>query len=889
MQKNCNESVRFASLLLAWRIVLLCGVLAKEKTMSKPVSLTLVFMLTSLAAGQIGENIEITGQVRDYQARAVEGADVAIIELHRDDIYSGTSARLLARPKKTDHEGRFVLNVMAEPHHDICVVARKEGLALEWDYLYKARVIQTRPDDHLVDIVLPKPYELAGRLVDSEGKIVAGANVQVFTRKNGGGEVICEPKDWFSVKTDGKGRFVFDNLPLDLEVRFFIEAPDRDIAYIYPPRELQGNACGRYHVDWEDIELTLPPAATVQGRVVDKDTGQGVKDVRLLIFTSEGAETEWRFRSCELSTLTNGEFEFKGVPPGKHILRLISPEPGHSDWVGENVPITVSRLDKNIRAKLLVEKGVPLDVIVRDQTTGKVLPNMKVQVDNRWNDQQEDIFIHETRADANGVARLVVPRGRHKLHAWGGNYESRMNPRGTQVNVTGSRTTPVEIFLRPRSTLVRGTVVDAQGQPARNVHINIGLGQRVLTNDKGWFEGMQSPLYPAHMVVARDTNNNLSGANYFHNALRELVVVLRPGSSISGRVTDNVGRGIAGANVDVGLRYKWPGRVRDAFGQVHMAETRTDSQGYYRLETVMPLRSGFYYDVTFDATEFGSTRYRLKQSMKPGEEVTIPDMKLVELDGFISGVVLDANDNPVARKPVFAGSGSGGAHVGKGTSTDQHGRFKFKRIPEGPVTIQAGFGQGSDSAYINAHSGDDVTVRLGNHFKNYVPALSLVGSQLPDLRVLEMGFDYKNAANKRILVVFVDYANRPSQVAIDSLKRSQLEFRRRRVELVCIQVAPVDEADLAAWKKENRISFPIYVLPGGPQRNSDNELLVLKQTPRIMNTLRQQWDVRYLPWTILTDENHKIQATGLSVARIVQMLYEQQPQPSPGRISIGTK
>ena len=299
----------------------------------------------------------------------------------------------------------------------------------------------------------------------------------------------------------------------------------------------------------------------------------------------------------------------------------------------------------------------------------------------------------------------------------------------------------------------------------------------------------------------------------------------------------------------------------------------------------MPLQSGFHYYLSFDATEFGPTSYTLTERMKPGEEVTIPDMQLVTLNAFISGVVLDENDNPVARVPVFVGSGSGGAHIGRGTSTDEHGRFKFNRIPEGPVTLQSGFGQGPDGAYIYAHSGDNVPIKLGNHFKNYMPPFSLVGSQLPDLRVLEMGFDYKGFKNKKNLVVFVDYTNRPSQIAIDLLKKRKLELSRSKVEVVCIQVAPVDEGDLVAWKKENKISFPIYILPGQSGRNDKNNLLILKQAPKIMNTLRQQWGVRSLPWTILTDENQKILATGLNIPRILHMVYEEEPR-SPRRNSL---
>jgi 5-hydroxyisourate hydrolase-like protein (transthyretin family) len=841
--------------------------------MSKQMGLTFVFMFTALASGQIGESMEITGQVHDYQTRMVEGADIAIFEIHRDDAYSPTSAKLLDKLKKTDHQGRFVFNIMATPFHDIYVIAWKEGLAVGWDYLHKQYLSQTKPDNNFIDIVLPKPYTLAGRLVDSGGKLVAGANVQVFTRE---GEIICEPKDWFSVKTDSKGRFVFDNLPLDLMVKFFIEVPNRDIAYIYPSRELQGNACGGYHVDWEDIELTLPPATTVRGRVIDKGTGQGLKDMRLLIYTDKRAKTKWRFRSCERYTLTNGEFEFKGVPPGEHILRFISPKTGPNDWVGKNVPITVNRLDKSVRTKILIEKGVPLELIIRDQATGKALPDIKIQVNDRWNDQQEDFFIREARTDANGIAHLKVPTGPLKIHTLDGNYEDGTKFKGIEVNITDSRMTPVEIFVKQRLPLVRGTVVDTQGQPAKNVYITVGLGQSVLTDNNGWFQGVQSPLYPSHLVVARDRKNNLAGANYFYNAIRELRVVLRPAGSIRGRVTDDMGRGIAGANVNISLNRK------DGTAHLDTAGTRTDSQGYYRLETAVPLKSGFHYHLTFDEAEFGPTRYTLTEPMLPGEEVTIPDMQLVNLDAFISGVVLDENDNPVARHPVFVSSDSGGSHIGKGTSTDEQGRFKFKRIPEGPVTLQSGFGQGPDAAYIYAHSRDNVPIKLGNHFKNYFPPSSLVGSQLPDLRVLEMGFDYKGFKNKKNLVVFVDYTKRPSQIAVNSLKRRQLDLRRSNVEIICIQVTPVDEGDFAAWKKENRISFPVYILPGQSSWDGKNNPFVLKQNPEIMNTLRREWDLRSIPWTILTDENQKILATGLNIHRILNMVYEEE-QRSPVR------
>ena len=41
-----------------------------------------------------------------------------------------------------------------------------------------------------------------------------------------------------------------------------------------------------------------------------------------------------------------------------------------------------------------------------------------------------------------------------------------------------------------------------------------------------------------------------------------------------------------------------------------------------------------------------------------------------------------------------------------------------------------------------------------------------------------------------------------------------------------------------------------------------------------MNTLRREWGARSIPWTILTDENQKILATGLNIHRILTLLYE---------------
>lgn len=837
-----------------------------------------VVLLTGLAAGQLGENIRISGRVQDAQLDAVVGGEVAVLELLGDGYSAPKSTRLLEAIKSTDQKGRFGFDIWVEPQHDILVVARKAGLALGWHYIYREHPFLSQPDTRITANIGLRPAKgIAGRLQDPQGRPVAGAAIQVVPYIRNGGKDVWAPQDWLSKQTDTQGRFAFDNLPIEAKVKFFADVPGRDITYIFPSRELQGNAGGGYRVDWEDVELTLPAGTTLRGRVLDKATDKGIRGLRLMLFNEHSSRCECRFRACEVFSGTAGEFELQGLPPGLHILQLVSER---TDWVARRVPIGIDGQGKSMDITVEAEKGIPVEVLVRDRTTGRALAEMMVYADDRKNDRQHDTMIQRARTDARGIAKFHVPRGRYKMSAWGGNYHDGFKEQGIPLTVTGPRTTPVEITVAPLLPLVRGTVVDTQGQPAENVRVMVGLGQTVLTDKKGRFEGMQNALYPSHLVMVQDTERDLAGANFFYDAVRELRVVLKPSSSIRGRVTDDMGRGVAGARVSLGFNRKRRGGKRDVHGVVHLPITRTDAQGYYELKTLVPLQGAAdHYRMTYESPEFGSSSHVLKDRMKPGQGVILPDVQLASLDDHLSGVVLDQDNNPVPRKPVFVGSDAGGFHDSRSTSTDEQGRFRVDRLPAGPVTVQVDFGQGDDAAYVYAHSGDHVTIRLGQHFENYVPQDSLVGKSLPELAKLEIGFDETRIKHKKVLVVFVDYSKRASQVALRQLQRFRSRLRQNNVEVACIQVAPVHEDDLAKWKRQNKIHFPIYVLPG---RGHSGRIPLLKQTPDVTQSLQQDWGVKSLPWTLLTDEQQRIVASGVNIGRVLSLIHEQQG-PSPLR------
>jgi len=241
-------------------------------------ALSIVILLTGLNAGQIGEHLRISGQVQDGQARTVQDAEVAVVELYGDDFFIPKSARLPDTVKTTDQEGRFSFDIWVEPQHDVLIVARKAGLALGWAYIYRDHVFLAQPGmNRTANIVLHPPKGIAGQLVDPDGKAVVGARIRVVPYIRNGGKDVYAPQDWLSKRTDAEGRFAFDNLPIEAKLKFFVEVSDRDVVYIFPRKELQGSAGGGYRVDWEDVELRLPRASTVQGWVGDKATDQGIR------------------------------------------------------------------------------------------------------------------------------------------------------------------------------------------------------------------------------------------------------------------------------------------------------------------------------------------------------------------------------------------------------------------------------------------------------------------------------------------------------------------------------------------------------------------------------------------------------------------------------------
>ena len=244
----------------------------------------LIALFTSLCVcginhAQEGQKLEIAGQVVDYMARPVEGAEIAVYEKeYRSD---GSYAKVIAPRGKTDRDGHFTLQAMVSSQRNTFVVARKDGLALAWDGLNYAGNAKGKGPFLLV---LEKTCTMTGVVVDHTGNVVRGAEVQALPVTSYMSRVrqrqILAPAEWFTTVTNDRGVFRFNRFAADVSADFWIKAPKLNCTYKFTTH--YQDSCG-FEVWRRDIRLALPREGKIKGHVVQAGTGRPVGGVKLTI------------------------------------------------------------------------------------------------------------------------------------------------------------------------------------------------------------------------------------------------------------------------------------------------------------------------------------------------------------------------------------------------------------------------------------------------------------------------------------------------------------------------------------------------------------------------------------------------------------------------------
>jgi len=135
---------------------------------------------------------------------------------------------------------------------------------------------------------------------------------------------------------------------------------------------------------------------------------------------------------------------------------------------------------------------------------------------------------------------------------------------------------------------------------------------------------------------------------------------------------------------------------------------------------------------------------------------------------------------------------------------------------------------------------------------DYLPKI-LAGKPLPSFAGIHFEVP-PQIDGKVLLMCFLDIQQRPSRHVIKQLAKQAGLLQQGNVTVIAVQGAKTDAGKLKAWIKENDISFPVGMIGADYEKT------------------RNAWGVKSLPWMILTDEKHLVQAEGFSMGELEKLI-----------------
>jgi len=768
--------------------------------------------------------LPISGRVVDYRARPLAGAEVVICEKVHDYSTDRDVARLRDEIAKTDSDGRFVFAADVTPSYRVCIVARKQGLALGWDTLRHAGGNV---------IVLEKPCVLAGMVVNAAGAPVSGATVRAVPKSSYLRRLeqrpILGPEAWLTARTDSQGTFRFEQFAADVNADFWVQTPDGSLVYEYTTNRM--TVCG-YEAARTDIRLAVPEGVPVHGQVVEAESGKPVAGAGVVIHP-DGLHQEHGYSYLPDRAVSgpDGRFTFNKVPAGEHYIKVTTPFA--TGLVDRRVRFEIDADEDSKQVSAMLGAGGVVEILAREAQTHAPLADLGLYFWEAVQNKQSS-FYKDARTDGDGRLRIHAPAGSCRFSARLDGYSPRRYE--GEVLVVAGRTAQARIVLE-RYPRVTALVLDEKGRPVSGAIVN---DDAAASDEAGRFETRFSLDDPPGQWIVRHAPRNLAAIVNAELDAKPVRIPLKPALLLSGRVTDPNGDGIAAARVALCLSTD---RALIPYGH----ETTTDSRGYYEVAAVAPERDGFGYRISVHASGYESRTYgRITVASEPGTSATLDPIVLRPANRSISGVLVDADGEPAARLVIFA---RGKGQPSRATATDRQGRFVIRRVCEGPIRIQASFDSwpgGSATTEVQAGQ-HDVRIVLPGRLTG---PKSLLGKHLPPLRTIAPSVSLETAGERALLVCFFDMNQRPSRHCIRQLVQKANELKAKDVSVIVIQATQIDPQKLADWAENQKVPFPV----------------VATVTDR--TRLRLDWGVQSLPWLILTDREHVVRAEGFAPSEL---------------------
>lgn len=588
--------------------------------------------------------------------------------------------------------------------------------------LARAELVVQERESPTADLALKPAFQIRGRVVDAEGRPLAGASIWWRTVNPWNESWLPYQTNRRTVHAGHDGSFVLGFLTHGREWELRAEHEG------YAPTEVRITA----EETSEIVVLMLDAGHRVVGRVVGPERG-AISGAELRLFdTSPERQRFLSLQSLEhrtpdhtAVTAEDGRFEVSHLPEGS--FALVADAPGYAPRLWTGVTVVAGR-DVVDQGDLTMEPGVTVQGRVVDSARAPVAAAEVMLAQGGyggWNLLQDDVRrsgIRSVQTDEEGVFRFedLTPGETHSIVA----RKDGMGPAVVnEVRASSTDSDLLELVLHPGSSIF-GEVVGPRGRPLEGVDIRLiheetkgGSSRRtslgsVKTGDGGGFRFDDLP--PGHFLVEAPLPQAARPATgepldlVAGEEVGPVRLVREAEAKLEGRVLTAQGRPAVDARV--------AGRVshEDPPGSSHSRSfgTQTDGAGRFALEGFPTGRIR----ISAEHPEHGRAERTLELAAGLHEvELLLRDTARIE------GRVVDAEtEAPVSGAHVWLHPDRPDPdphRVVESVTTDAEGRFLLRPAKPGTyrlTTRASGYLETSlpDSLEVFDRSVDQVLVRL---------------------------------------------------------------------------------------------------------------------------------------------------------------------------------
>ena len=404
-----------------------------------------------------------------------------------------------------------------------------------------------------------------------------------------------------------------------------------------------------------DKEVPNPDLASLQGLVVDGDTGIALSDIEVHLVSDENRS---------LTTSSDGKFFFEGLRNGSYTLYIAdnnyAPLQTILNFSGNDIDLGTLRLNKNVNATVSTLTGV-----IKDKQTGEPIEGAVITVGDK-----------QSTTDSMGAYTISsIEAGSYVVSISKAGYLQNERTVNIPANTILRYNASLRDFDFTVSADILGQVIDKNGSiPLENVKITLSdnhTSKTYMTTADGNFMFDKNKQGVYHLEIQKDgyyivqTSFSIDSSNTIDFGIVTLQTIdtTTPQlASVQGVIVDAISKSpIEGVLVEVsGLN------------------TLTDATGAYVIGNA-PIG-----EITLSVSKDGYKTASATATLTAGSRL-IYSPSLQKNDGILKlyGVILDANSSePLSDVNISI------LDTNLSTFTDINGSYIIENIPTGNITIE---------------------------------------------------------------------------------------------------------------------------------------------------------------------------------------------------------